>query len=156
MKKSTRLAIFFVIGILVGFFFLSNVLADVGGPPVETPYFTPEPIVTPAPVTPEPTVIVTPEPTVIPTVIPTAIPTAVPTPEPSIPTDEELDLAIKELIINNTELINENAALIEVNNQLIESLIILGVIFSLTLLVLTIFTYRIFRAIRLLMDVFDW
>jgi len=152
MKKSTRLAIFFVVGILVGFFFLSNVLADVGGPPVETPYFTPEPIVTPAPVTPEPTVIVTPEPTVI----PSAIPTAVPTPEPSIPTDEELDLAIKDLIVNNTELINENAALIEVNNQLIESLIILGVIFSLTLLVLTIFTYRIFRAIRSLMDIFDW
>jgi hypothetical protein len=73
-----------------------------------------------------------------------------------MPTDEELDAIIADLITKNTELINENAVLIENNNQLLESLVLLGMVFSVALLILTIFTYAIFRMVRSLLGMFDW
>ena len=158
MNKTIRFILLFIAAMLIGFFFVSVVSADIGGPPTETP--RPTVIITPEPTivvtTPEPTAVITPEPTVEPTAEPTVAPTVAPTPEPSIPTDEELDTIIADLIIKNTELINGNAVLIENNNQLLQSLVLLGTVFSAALLMLTIFTYSIFRMVRSLMNMFDW
>ena len=140
MDKKTflfRLLICFIAGWAFGFILVNTVLADIGGSPTETPYVTPEPIVTAAP-TLEPTL----EPTVAPTVEPTVAPTPVVTPQvtiaPTIPPDEDilLDQAIMEAITLNKEAIEANATTINI-------LVFLATMSALSLLIILLLIHRI-------------
>jgi len=160
MKIFLRLTLFFVIGYLVGYAFVSIVRADIGGPPTETPYLTPEPTVTAVPVTPEPTILPTLEPTASPTAEPTpsVTPQVTTAPSPSLsPEDEDimLDKKIIEAIEENRIVIIENSEAIAVNNALINALIFLIMLATLTLLVLIINIRRLNKSISEWND-FDW
>lgn len=163
MKRTTRLALFLIAGILLGFFFADKVLSDTGGPPVPLPSETPI-IVTPEPV-------VTSEPTLQPTPVPTAIPTPVPTPditpEPTVIPPPVPDTGVLELIEENRVLIEENAALIEVNSALIEKnaaiteavnqahsvFVFTLIIMSIGIFLLTLYVHKLYKAIW---KIYNW
>jgi hypothetical protein len=149
MKIFLKLTLFFIIGYLVGYAFVSAVRADIGGPPVETPYLTPEPSFTAVPVTPEPTILPTLEPTAEPT--PDVTPQVTLAPSPSL-TPEEEDIVLDKKIV---AAIAENKEAIALNNALINVLILLIVLATLTLLVLVVNIRRLNKSISEWTD-FNW
>jgi len=160
MKIFLRLAIIFIVGFLIGYILVSAVKADIGGPPTETPYLTPEPTVTAVPVTPEPTILPTLEPTASPTAEPTpsGTPQVTPAPSPSLSPIEEdaaLDKKILVAIDLNSALIIDHREAIDHNNALINVLILLIIVATLTLLVLIINIRRLNKSISE-WDNFDW
>lgn len=157
MKRSTRIALFLVAGILLGFFFADTVLSDTGGPPVPLPSETPI-IVTPEPVvTPEPTLEPTAEPTIPPV---TPEPTIIPPPLPDVDISDllkENQLLEEEnavLIQENTELVNKNDALTTTNSDLANLLIILGLVLSTAVFLMAFFNYRLYKILKQIF--FDW